>query len=204
MSQSRHSHLPRLDSGWYRGHAAVLWTHTTANRTRGWLDADFHRWFREVLLHAGARHAVVCPAYVLMPDHWHIMWIGCAAGSDQHQATRFLRRHAVTRLHGCRLQEQAHDRVLRQPARERGAFAQACHYVRENPVRAGLCPVWQAWPFGGAVVAGYPQLDPAGGDFWDRFWRIYASETARRDVPAPACHQAGHEEPAAAGPSSPG
>ncbi len=186
MSQSRHTHLPRLASEWYCGHAAVLWTHTITHRATGWLDADFHHWFREVLLHAGARYAVACPAYVLMPDHWHILWIGCATGSDQRQATRFLRRHITPRLFGVRLQPQAHDRVLRQPERERGAFATACHYVRENPVRGGLRPNWQAWPFGGAVVAGFPQLDPRAADFWDLFWRIYAAETETRKHQAPA------------------
>lgn len=194
MSQSRHSHLPRLAHEWYQGQAAVLWTHTTANRASGWLDAGFHRWFREVLLHAGARYAVACPAYVLMPDHWHIMWIGCGAGSDQRRATRFLRRHVAPRLHGFRLQDQPHDRVLRRPERERGAFATACHYVRENPVRAGLCPTWQTWPFGGAMVAGYPRLDPGDGNFWDLFWRIYASETRNRDLQTPVCDQTGHED----------
>lgn len=72
------------------------------------------------------------------------------------------------------LQDRAHDHVLRDQERKRGAFESTCAYVRENPVRAGLCSIWEEWPYAGAVVAGYPDLNPREHDFWPRFWRIYA------------------------------
>ncbi|MFH1498219.1 MAG: hypothetical protein ABII82_10385 [Verrucomicrobiota bacterium] len=93
MSFVPKSKLPRLERQWYRGRAAALWTHTLHNRTTGWLTPDFHHRFREILLHACARHDLACPAYVLMPDHWHLLWLGVAETSDQLQATKFLREH---------------------------------------------------------------------------------------------------------------
>jgi hypothetical protein len=63
--------------------------------------------------------------------------------------------------------------VLREEQRKRGAFVMACQYVRENPVRAGLVEDWRAWPYAGAMVAGYPDFDPRDGDFWDDFWKVY-------------------------------
>jgi hypothetical protein len=30
-----------------------------------------------------------------------------------------------------------------------------------------------AWPFEGAIVPGYPDLDPRQDDYWERFWKIY-------------------------------
>ncbi len=51
----------------------------------------------------------------------------------------------------------------------------AAAYIWENPVRAGLVAQWRQYPYLGAVVAGYPDLDPRRDDFWDVFWRIYAA-----------------------------
>ena len=152
----------------------MFWTHTIEYRTTGWLDERFHRLFREVLLHACARYGWACPAYVLMPDHWHLVWLGLTETSDQHTATRFLRQHMGDKFGTAQLQDRAHDRVLREEQRKRGAFITACGYGRENPVRAGLCAKWQEWPFAGAMVAGYPELDTRDEAYWELFWRIYA------------------------------
>ena len=63
--------------------------------------------------------------------------------------------------------------VLREEERKRGAFIAAVQYGRENPVRAGLCAKRQDWPYAGAMVAGFPDLDPRAEDFWELFWRIH-------------------------------
>ena len=65
-------HLPRLAPEFYRGFAVVQWTITLERRATGWLDDLFHLHFRELMLHAGAREGLFCPAYVLMPDHLQI------------------------------------------------------------------------------------------------------------------------------------
>ncbi len=167
------SKLPRLPREFYQGLAAVFWTHTFENRTTGWLTDKFHLLFREALVHACARHHLACPAYVLMPDHWHIVWIGLSPEADQHLATAFLRKHISAHIAPAKLQDRAHDRVLNDKDRKRGAFESACHYVRENPVRAKLTDDWKQWPHAGATIAGYPHLDPRDEDFWERFWRIH-------------------------------
>lgn len=83
------------------------------------------------------------------------------------------------------MQDRAHDSVLREEQRKRGAFAAACHYVCENPVRAGLVADWRVWPFTGAMVCGYPALDPRDERFWDDFWKIYGLLVeAKPSVPA--------------------
>ena len=69
-------HLPRLAPEFYRGFAVVHWTITLERRATGWLDDLFHLHFRELLLHAAARQGLLCPAYVLMPDHIHLLWMG--------------------------------------------------------------------------------------------------------------------------------
>jgi putative transposase len=167
------SKLPRLAREFYRGPATVLWTHTMEERATGWLDDPFHARFREILLHACGRFQLVCPTYVLMPDHWHLVWMGLTEESDQYLATAFLRKHLKSALGSARLQDRAHDHVLREKERECGAFQAACAYVLFNPERASLCQDWRAWPHLGTMIPGYPELDPRSESFWDSFWKIH-------------------------------
>jgi REP element-mobilizing transposase RayT len=131
-------YLPRLQPEFYRGDAVVHWTLPVAQRKVGWLESGFHQTFRELLLHAAGREGLACPAYCLMPDHIHLVWMGLGADSDQRNGMAFLRTH-IEKLHnGFEFQHQAHDHVLRDEERRRGAFASVCAYVLANPVRAGL------------------------------------------------------------------
>ena len=175
------SKLPRLPREYYRSTAVVMWTHTFEDRSTGWVCAQFHSQFREILLHASARYSLACPVYVfvLMPDHWHLIWMGLRATSDQRLATSFLRQHLAPRFgDSTKLQDRPHDHVLRDNQRKRGAFQSACHYVAENPVRAGLCNAPAEWMYSGSVFPGYPDLNPRDIDFWERFWKIYTRSIA--------------------------
>lgn len=166
-------HLPRLSAAHYRAYAFVHWTHAADRRVAAFTTDETHTALRELLLHACSRFSLVCPAYCMMPDHVHVMWLGIAADADQRLATAFLRRHLASRIAPATLQKQPYDHVLREKDRERGAFAAVCHYIAQNPVRKGLCEEWQAFRFLGCVVPGYPELDPRDPDFWLRFWRMY-------------------------------
>ena len=44
-------------------------------------------------------------------------------------------------------QKDFFDHVLR----SQESYEEKWHYVRENPVRAGLVKRWQDWPFGGEI-----------------------------------------------------
>ena len=182
------SKLPRLSREHYQGRAVVLWTHTFEDRARGWLDESFHARFREILLHTCARHTLATPCYVLMPDHWHLVWMGLDDHSDHHTATAFLRQHVRPFLASVRLQDRAHDHVLRRDERDHDAFQSACAYVMQNPQRAGLRLDWRAWPHLGAMVTGYPSLDPRADDFWPAFRKIY------NRLVDPCAHAQGHED----------
>jgi putative transposase len=148
---------------------------TLEKRATGWLDPLHHARLREFLCHALARHRLVCAAHCLMPDHAHFLWLGLAASSDQRLAAALFREvwNGELRQGSRALQRQPHDHVLRERERERGAFGTVANYVCENPVRAGLVDAWRDYPYLGALVPGYPDLDPRDEDYWDRFWRIY-------------------------------
>ena len=172
-SLAQRGHLPRLAPEFYRGRAAIFWTHPMKNRATGWLNPGFHQAFREITLHAGIREKLFCPIYTLMPDHLHAVWMGLSSSSDQQRAVALLRTQLATILWPHRLQHQAYDHVLREQEREKAVFAATCRYIADNPVRAGLVAERRAWPYTGCVLPGYFDLNPLRTDFWDKFWRIY-------------------------------
>src|ERR1039458_8165160 len=90
--RSTFSHyLPRLRREFYQADAVVFWTLPVEHRARGWLSESFHAAFRELMLHAAAREGLLSPAYCLMPDHLHLVWMGLRADSDQRNGVKFLR-----------------------------------------------------------------------------------------------------------------
>ncbi len=173
-SLNRAFYLPRLDRSFYLGDAVVHWTLPVAHRGTGWLNDAVHVRFRELMLHAAAREGLLCPAYCLMPDHLHLVWMGLHADTDQRNGMAFLRTYLEPALAPRKFQHQAHDHVLRDEERQRQAFARACFYDLDNPRRAGLVEHPKAWPHLGAVVPSYPELHPLEEGFWPKFWKIYA------------------------------
>ena len=172
-----HVYLRRLVAAHYRGTAAVHWSMTIDGRRTGWLDTAHHAAVRELLLHTLARYRLACPAYCLMPDHGHFLWLGTSPLADQRKAAAFFRRHwnLLLRAKGCELQLQGYDHVLREEERQRGAFAVIATYILDNPVRAGLTDDWRDYPYTGAIVVGRPEIDPRATDFWERLWRHWNS-----------------------------
>lgn len=167
-------HLPRLAPENYRGLAFVHWTLTVEKRATGWLTPGFHQAWQHILLHTCARYSLASPAFALMPDHIHLLWLGLDEnGSDQRIAVEFLRKHLSPALAPALWQRQPYDHVLTQAERERGAFEAVAHYIFENPVRAGLITQWREYSLTGGCVAGYPDLDVRRDDYWELFWRIY-------------------------------
>ena len=186
-------HLPRLAPEFYRGDAAVHWTLTVFDRGSGWLNAAFHSAFRELMHHTAAREGLFCPAYCLMPDHIHLLWLGLRRDTDQRNGMSFLRSHLERQLCPHKFQPQAHDHVLRDEERKHGAFAKICFYILANPVRAGLMRETEIWPYGGAIIPGYPTLEPWQDDFWPKFWKLFQQtrqpDAGERKLPFRSSHQ---------------
>lgn len=177
-------HLPRLAPEFYRGVAVVHWVMTVDDRRTGWISHLVHAKFREALMHTLVRHELLCPAYCLMPDHVHLIWTGTSSATDQKLAAAFFRKLTNPLFAPGRWQPQAYDHVLREGERKRGAFQSACQYVMENPVRKNLSEKWGAYSFSGALLPGFPDLDPRREDFWSVFWKVYNRRVAG-DSPAP-------------------
>ena len=175
--EEKKTHLPRLAEGFYNGRSFIHWTHTIEKRATGWSTPEFHSAFRETLIHSAGRYEIAVPAYCLMPDHLHLLAIGLRDSTSHRNSSKQVRRE-INRLIGPRLalQRQAHDHVLSEAEREKGAFEATAYYIRNNPVRAGLISAdsTETYPFVGGIFPGYPELDFRAPDYWDRFWKIYA------------------------------
>jgi putative transposase len=172
------NHLPRLSRESYCATATVHWVMTVQDRAAGWLTHLAHAKFREALVHTLTRYNLLCPAYCLMPDHVHLIWMGCTEESDQKSAATFFRKITDPLLAPHRWQQQAYDHVLREDERRRGAFQSTCQYVIENPLRKNLCSEWESYRFSGALLPGFPDLDPRRADFWAVYWKIYNQRVA--------------------------
>jgi putative transposase len=161
--------LPRLPREFYHGDGFVHWSLTVHDRATGWLTEKFHAHFRELMLHTAAREGLFCPTYCLMPDHLHLIWLGLHLDSDQLNGMAFLRTYLEPLLAPAKFQPQPYDSVLREIEREHEAFAKACFYILNNPVKAKLVSKPEDWNFSGAVIPGYPTLHPLATDFWGKF-----------------------------------
>ena len=128
------------------------------------------------MLHVAARERLFCPIYCLMPDHLHLVWMGICRQTDQLRAMAFLRTHLEPALAPYCFQHQPHDHVLGEKERTGGAFEAICSYIAANPVRDELVPKAEDWRFSGAVVPGYPTLNPFQPDYWEKFWRIHSKQ----------------------------
>ena len=158
-----------------------------SHREQGWLSERFHSAFRELVLHAAARERLFCPTYCLMPDHLHLILMGLHLDSDQLNAIAFFRTHLKSALAPAKFQHQAHDHVLAEKERKRGAFTATCSYVLNNPIRAELVKKSQDWRHLGAVIPGYPKSDPLDPKFWPNIWKLYFEtrnpDCAKRTLP---------------------
>ena len=109
-------------------------------------DVDRSAWVA-VLDRMLDRFPLTCHVYCLMPNHFHLVLEGdldkVSAGMHQLNglyAARFNRRHERS---GHLFQGRFGLRVIE----DESYLEDACRYVLENPVRAGLCECVEDWPW---------------------------------------------------------
>jgi REP element-mobilizing transposase RayT len=173
---NQRDHLRRLPPEHYRADAIVHWSLTLRDRKQGWLSPVFFYRFRELLTHTAFRYELACPIFSLMPDHFHMLWMGLSESSDQLLAMKRFRKTTNESLgrQGYALQDQAYDHVLRDDEKRDVGFREVVEYIARNAERAKLIPEDQfaSYPFSGCVLPGYPELRLFEMGFWDKFDRI--------------------------------
>ncbi len=112
-----------------------------------YLDDEDRRAFLSFLADASARDGLVCHAYCLMGNHYHLL-------VETPRANLGVAMHRINCLYSNRF-NRVHERdghVLERPYRAwimRGGRREleAARYIARNPVRAGLCAAAELWPW---------------------------------------------------------
>jgi REP element-mobilizing transposase RayT len=122
------------------------------DRCRIALDEDDYALLVKRLRIGFAREGMVCHAYCVMPNHFHVILDGAMeqVSKAMHYANGayalpFNRRHRRT---GHLFGDRFYARVLRDDEH----LSNACTYVWNNPVRAGLCREAYEWPWSGRML----------------------------------------------------
>jgi len=97
-------------------------------------------------LHTGGR--IRCHAYVVMPDHLHVVMelVGGETVSGVMRDYRSRTARLLNRLHGRRgpvWQVGYYDHQIRDTV----GYGRQMRYVAHNPVRKGYVERWDAWPW---------------------------------------------------------
>ena len=146
-------HLPRLHHVWTQ-YPIYFVTSCTFGRRTLLADPVVHRILLDEWRVMHARRGWSVGRYVIMPDHVHFfvapvgdraVTLGGAVGPWKTWTSHALRR--ALKLEGAVWERQFFDHLLRSDE----SRAEKWHYVRENPVRAGLVTDASAWPYAGAV-----------------------------------------------------
>jgi len=129
-------------------------TFCVRDRRRILANARVHEAFLVFTRRAQDEHGVAVGRYVLMPDHAHLFVVlpepGPSLASWVGRLKRYLGVTLVDIGHVSPIwQEGFFDHLMRGPH----SYSEKWSYVRENPVRAGLCRSAEEWAFAGEVVA---------------------------------------------------
>lgn len=128
-----------------------MFAHVTAHangRQSLFLDDVDYLTFLRILRRVAADEAWILHTYCLMPNHYHLV---LESPGDLGRGMQFVNgRYAreFNRRHGLRghLFERRYHPT---PVEADEHFTEACRYIAENPVRAGLCETAAAWPWSG-------------------------------------------------------
>lgn len=153
MMNRHRPQLKRLSQVWLRDEVYFITT-CVAERRRLLDCAAALTILRDEFEQARERHGWVVGAYLLMPDHLHFF---CAPGTQpRRNLSGFV--GSVKQWSAKRLAAELHieppvwqqgffDHLLRSEE----SYAEKVHYVRENPVRAGLVASTSEWPWQGEI-----------------------------------------------------
>ncbi|MGV3614481.1 MAG: transposase [Fimbriimonas sp.] len=162
MREKKH----RLPDAAYVGQRAVSFTGCETDRRAVFASAAVVSALVPLLGEAASGEGCIVPIYCFMPDHFHILMFGLHDGSRPKVAMERFKHMAGSWAHynpevGIHLQRNFYDRIVR---RSEG-YAASVRYIALNPVRAGLAPDIESWPYTGSIGADLSEtlLDA----FWD-------------------------------------
>lgn len=195
--------MPRIPRGQLIGHAFHLLNRGNGRATVFHRDADY-RAFIGLLARAKQRTAVRIAAFVILPNHFHLLaepvsGRGLSAFMQWWLTSHVRRHHRVHATSGHVWQ----GRFKSFPIQTDAHFLTVARYVLQNPVRAGLAKQVRDWPWSSLcfpeLVDPWPVPMPRDGSWLDeparesdlmsvrasvRYQTPFGSSTWRRTVAA--------------------
>ncbi len=127
-------------------------------------------WLEKELLDTIKDNNVHCPAWCVLPNHYHVLvFLKDAAHFSQHlgrfhgRTSRLMNREDDTA--GRKVWHRCEDRFMRSERH----FYTSVNYIHYNPVRHGWASEWAEWSY--SSIHGY--LDEKGEDWLLNVWQDY-------------------------------
>ena len=104
------------------------------------------------LLYASVEHSrCIVPSYCFMPDHLHIILTGAEHQADLWKTIVSFKQKTgywlSRNMPASRWQKDFYDHIIRTEQ----TIATQVRYILDNPVRTGLAPAWQEYPYNGSI-----------------------------------------------------
>lgn len=144
-------HLPHITP--FRRTPIYFFTCCTAGRQRVLANAESFSALREVWARSAHLDGWHVGRFVLMPDHVHFFAVPEPAAKPRcawHKMWKSVTARRLARalsLEPPLWQDDTFDHILR----HRESYAEKWRYVRDNPIRAGLCRQPDDWPWQGEI-----------------------------------------------------
>jgi putative transposase len=143
---------PRLAPCCYIGQQRYFLTFCTQERHHAFADRDRALAVLSQILRAAPERACAVLAYVVMPDHVHLLVEGLDATSDARSFVHLAKQragHDYSHATGRRLWQPSYwDHVLR----DEESTWDVARYICDNPVRRGLVDKWEDYLFTGSGI----------------------------------------------------
>jgi REP element-mobilizing transposase RayT len=105
----------------------------------------------DALSYCVEKSTVTIGAFVVMPDHWHVVLATNTLANAMHSISTWVATKTCKQLkmHGTQWQDSYHDTRVRSSRQ----LKFMCAYVEQNPVRKGHCTEPNQWPWSSANPA---------------------------------------------------
>jgi REP element-mobilizing transposase RayT len=141
----------RLFRDLYKGEVSAIFTLCIKDRVTLFTKPDVVSAFIDILKEITLKGNYIIPVYCFMPNHQHLIVRGTKVSCDVRQAIVHYKQKTgfwmITNKINAKWQKDFYDHIIR----KHEELPTQVRYILDNPVRKGLVPYWQDYPFKGSI-----------------------------------------------------